>query len=243
MSKVRTNYKNSPPSKNGYVYSIDIGNGTEFVVEGAGLTKEAARDKAAEVALERLRKICFTIQIKQPMVGTGEVGKVELDADVKSPSNRLGASNTLAPAVDQNNIGNKMLRLMGWTGGALGKNEEGLKEAIDVSESIGRQRLGLGSSNALVRAKVLSFLESHLAVTDKEDIIFSPEFSSVEREVIHKAATMLGLKSRSHGKDEDRFIVVSRKISIRDLLKELLDTGETPKYRVVKPSESDVIPI
>lgn len=43
-----------------------------------------------------------------------------------------------------------------------------------------------------------------------EDLAFSSSLGKEERAVIHKAAQKYGLKSKSHGKNETRYLVVSR---------------------------------
>ena len=43
-----------------------------------------------------------------------------------------------------------------------------------------------------------------------EDLAFSALLGKEERAVIHKAAQKYGLKSKSHGKGDNRYLVVSR---------------------------------
>lgn len=50
----------------------------------------------------------------------------------------------------------------------------------------------------------------------------------------------MGLKSRSYGPDDERKLIVSRKINIRSLVKELKTVGGvTEKYELVKPNKID----
>lgn len=48
---------------------------------------------------------------------------------------------------DEENIGNRLLKKMGWSGGGLGKNEDGRQENIAVQQ---RDRSGLGFSDPLI---------------------------------------------------------------------------------------------
>jgi hypothetical protein len=55
--------------------------------------------------------------------------------------------------------------------------------------------------------------------------------------VFFRMAIVLSLKSKSHGKGEERFLVVSRKIKFQDLIREVIAAGgETPKYKAVPPT-------
>lgn len=56
---------------------------------------------------------------------------------------------------------------------------------------------------------------------------------------LNRIAKKVGLKSRSYGKDPDRFIVVSEKVSRANLLKSTLaEGGETDQYLVIPPGGS-----
>jgi hypothetical protein len=50
-------------------------------------------------------------------------------------------------------------------------------------------------------------------------------------------ARRLGLKSKSFGKNEDRFLTISRKLSSRDILRQLMaNGGSSEKYDLIPPN-------
>ena len=59
-----------------------------------------------------------------------------------------------------------------------------------------------------------------------EDLAFSSSLGKEERAVIHKAAQKYGLRSKSHGKNESRYLVVSRNARQKLLM---LKSGKTHK--------------
>lgn len=70
----------------------------------------------------------------------------------------------------------------------------------------------------------------------RNDIIFL-DFSKEDRMLIHQLARTMGLKSRSYGKDQ-RKLIVSRKVNIRSLVRELNNLGGvSEKYELIKPYE------
>lgn len=59
--------------------------------------------------------------------------------------------------------------------------------------------------------------------------------------ICFRVARTMGLKSRSHGKDQ-RKLIVSRKINIWNLIRELNNHGGvTEKYELVKPTDEKLI--
>ncbi|RXG69683.1 NF-kappa-B-repressing factor [Armadillidium vulgare] len=142
-------------------------------------------------------------------------------------------------SIGNNNVGAKMLKLMGWSGGGLGKNEDGIKEPISVTTPIGRSGLGVKNENAatpLFKMKVKGVLDEMrskvLASVDNvvNDIVFSSELSNEQRKHIH-----------FYGKNQNRYLVVRPKVDIKKLIRCVLSQGgSTDKYGIHKPGTLSV---
>lgn len=202
------------------------------VVSSFGSTKEDAKKAAGEEALTSLREICYSIVVKQDVDSDEIEGltKDEFVSEIQKGGN----------VIPDNNVGNMLLRKMGWSGGGVGKHGTGIAEPIKADQVIGREGLGLTASKGIDQSfhqKVQDMLVNYTRSNDQNDLHFSPEFTKEERAVIHKAAQKYGLKSHSKGKDEDRFLIISRKRSASQLLDHVMSSGgTTSKYEVVAPT-------
>ena len=197
-----------------------------------GTTKDDAKKNAAEEALKSLKEICYTIVVKKNVDNDAEgLTKDELVSDVQRGGN----------AISDNNIGNMLLRKMGWAGGGVGKHGTGIAEPVKAGQVIGRQGLGLIASQGIgdiFYEKVQGILDKYVKSSDQNDLHFSPEFTKEERAVIHKMAQKYGLKTQSKGRDDARFLILSRKRSAGQLLDHVMSSGgATSKYEVIPPSK------
>lgn len=200
----------------------------------ADVTAENRKDaklKAAIQTLQDLRKTCWTIQMK---------GAVDSDASSLSKDEIMGEVNKKSESIGDDNIGNQLLRKMGWTGGGVGATgNKGIAEPVSVSMVINRQGLGLLgeqgiSANLLpnIKTTILDYMRSN----SEEDLTFSPDFTKEERALIHKEAQKLGLKTHSHGSGNNRYLAVSRKRTARQLFSYVMQSGgETAKYELLPP--------
>ncbi|XP_014468164.1 PREDICTED: NF-kappa-B-repressing factor-like [Dinoponera quadriceps] len=202
----------------------------------SGSGRKNAKKKVAVIALDELRKHYYTIKIKENLSAQRNVKNVNVTTIEKTK---------LQDNIPDDNVGKKLLKLMGWSGGGLGKSQQGITEPVMLKQQLSRKGLGLKSSictskPALLRelkAKCKEAFKKLLMGDTENDIIFSTDFTSDERAMIHQVARSMGLKSRSYGPSDQRRLVISCKIDIRSLVEELKGLGEiTEKYELIGPT-------
>ncbi|KAF0306151.1 NF-kappa-B-repressing factor [Amphibalanus amphitrite] len=199
--------------------------GTSNSAKGSGA--KTAKTLAAAEALATLQGQCYTIRLKTKILAEEDVARGELVAAEGEAAQKVA-----------DGVGGKLLAMMGWTGGGLGKQKQGITEPVRLEEVVGRQ--GLGSEKRTVtrefKDKTELRLRAYASKFQERDLSFSNEFSNEERKEIHSIAHRFGLKSKSYGKGEERFLVVSHKFNPYHLLQYLLATGgQTDKYELIPP--------
>ncbi len=194
-------------------------------------TKNDVRDRAANEALEMLSKQCYTILIKNKFLGDGSTVDLEDLEEAKKSSESVPSSN----------IGHKLLKMMGWSGGGLGKGGGGISEPITANAICNRAGLGSKSAMSQFKQRVKKIVEEYAVSSNPYDLVFTTGFTNEQRKEMHMIAKRLGLKSKSFGKDEERFITISRKFDARQLVDELFRSGgSTEKYTLFEPGQYQV---
>ena len=225
----------------GNVYECRVGGdlvGTGKRPDGPNAGKEKRRNAAAKMAaateaLAVLRRRCYTIRLKSKILPNEDVKRDELVADE-------GEAEAAQKLTD--GVGGKLLAMMGWTGGGLGKQKQGITEPVRVEAMFGRH--GLGSEKRTVtkefKKKAQLRLRAYASKFQERDLSFSKEFTDEERKEIHTLAKRFGLKCDSQGKGDDRFLVVSHKLNPQHLLQYLVDAGgETDKFELIPPQTEE----
>lgn len=203
---------------------------SKLLAEASSSNRKMAKKEAALIGLQELKKYYYTIKIKQ---------NINKEFNVTTTTMVKGA--VTEDSISDDNIGRKLMKLMGWTGGGLGKSQQGIVEPITIKQQISRQGLGLKSNSSSlnhVKYKSRNIMREYLAGDMRNDLVFSA-FTSEERVAIHSIARQLGLKSHSYGPKDQRTLVISRKVDVRDLVNELKSLGGiTNKYELIEPTET-----
>lgn len=77
-----------------------------------------------------------------------------------------------------------------------------------------------------LRQSAKNFFTSYMQSSRTDVLIFSKEFTSDDRKVLHQMSQQFGLKSQSRGKGENRCLTVSRKgVSLGMQIQEMTDAG------------------
>lgn len=88
------------------------------------------------------------------------------------------------------NKGFKMMKMMGWTGGALGSNKEGREEPVSATLKVGRKGLGLDDAVTDVNVNQKFFRDylKNYAYDDNNihELVFAADYSKEERALLHK---------------------------------------------------------
>uniref|UniRef100_H3AMQ3 NFKB repressing factor n=1 Tax=Latimeria chalumnae TaxID=7897 RepID=H3AMQ3_LATCH len=188
----------------------------QFIAEAVG-SKKTVKHTAAEATLAILKKSNLIVKSNLRR-GCSE--------EAISRNQILGRSSSLSfkQQIKEDNIGNQLLRKMGWTGGGLGKEGEGIAEPISVKEQYTREGLGLDlerGGTRLGKRDIDEVIRNYACSNRQDELTFSKELTNEERKQIHQIAQKYGLKSKSYGKAMERFLVVSRKVRKEDLIDQL----------------------
>lgn len=189
--------------------------------------KTAKRDVSGK-ALQLLKQHCWTIKVKKT-VDSEEPG---LTRDEVSGE----AAQSVIP---ESNIGSKLLKKMGWSGGGVGKYGAGIAEPVSMSSVINREGLGMSAEKGIATnfaENIKKAIQSYVRSNDQNDLVFSSSFTKEERAIIHKESVKFNLKSVSHGQGEERFLSLSRKRTAYELFLYIqAQGGETSKYILLPP--------
>ncbi|NXX97166.1 NKRF factor, partial [Centropus bengalensis] len=201
----------------------------EFIAEAVGV-KKSVKHEAAEEAVKILKKTQPTV------VNNLKKGTVE-DVISRNEIRGRSAEEAFKQKIKEDNIGNQILRKMGWTGGGLGKDGEGIREPISVKEQFKREGLGLDVErvNKIAKRDIEEIIRNYARSDSHIDLTFSRELNMDERKQIHQIAQKYGLKSKSHGQGHNRYLVVSRKRRKEDLLDQLKQEGQVGHYELIMP--------
>ncbi|XP_078268290.1 NF-kappa-B-repressing factor isoform X3 [Rhinoraja longicauda] len=204
-----------------------------FIAEAYG-TKKLVKHTAAEKALNILRET-------QPIVKSSKPGNTGTAISRNAILGR-SAEEALKQKITEDNIGNQLLRKMGWKGGGLGKEGEGISEPITVKEQFKREGLGLDmnkSGSKLNKRDIEDLIKNYARSEKQEELTFSKELTNDERMQIHQMAAKYGLKSKSYGKGRERYLVVSRKVRVDDIMSQLAQEGQVGRFELVVPGSSN----
>ena len=125
---------------------------------------------------------------------------VEVNTSVGGKAEALGGSN----------VGHKLLSLMGWTGGGLGREGGGRAEPVTATTLFGREGLGNRCTGKHFKQKITKIVEEWMASSSPYDLVFTTGFDNDQRKDMHQVARRFNLKSKSYGKGDDRHLTISK---------------------------------
>ncbi|XP_062856547.1 NF-kappa-B-repressing factor isoform X2 [Trichomycterus rosablanca] len=205
----------------------------QFVASGIG-PKKIVKHVAAEEAIATLKRTYAVVKSNLRKEGN-------VDALSRNQIMARAGEEAMRQEIKEDNIGNQLLRKMGWKGGGLGREGEGIAEPIMVKEQFTREGLGMDRDrhgNHLTKRNIEEIIRNYACSDRQDDLRFSTELNNDERKQIHQVSQKYGLRSKSYGQGKQRFLVVSRRVHKDQLIGQLLQEGQVGRYELVKPQAS-----
>lgn len=118
-----------------------------------------------------------------------------INVDTISKDSKVCETESLPPEeckLSEQNIGFKMMKMLGWSGGAL--SEGGITEPINVQLKVNRHGLGMSSSSIehssnddkQFKRQFYAYLRNYISEKDNVyELVFSKDFSKEERAMLH----------------------------------------------------------
>ncbi|XP_014219664.1 uncharacterized protein LOC106647675 [Copidosoma floridanum] len=122
----------------------------------------SSKYQAYAAALEGLRSYFGSVQANNDS-SSSLIPTNNLSSNMDRPDNEILQSESSDKGMSQNNVGSKIMKLMGWSGGGLGKHSQGITEPINVQRR--KRRIGLGlaaEAKNMKKLKVTSALNENL---------------------------------------------------------------------------------
>jgi hypothetical protein len=166
VGKLEMNYENEQ-KKFLYVFNGQI------IAEGVGSGKKEAKKLADENLMTVLGANCYTIKHKKAFFSPEDV----------ISHNQTEAGSSDPDKIKEDNLGFKMLKMLGWSGGSLGSKGTGIVDPVSCEIKIGRSGFGAGSEvdSKKIRELLRNFKNSFV----EYDLVFSQEYTKDERAAIH----------------------------------------------------------
>lgn len=205
----------------------------QYVAAGIG-PKKLVKHIAANEALATLRQTQAVVKSNLRKEGYS-------DAISRSQILARSGEETTKQEIKEDNIGNQLLRKMGWKGGGLGRDGEGIAEPIRIKEQFSREGLGMDmdkSGHQLDKRDIEGVIRNYAVSERQDDLRFSTDLTNDERKQIHQISQKYGLRSKSYGQGRQRFLIVSRRVKTDQLIGQLLQEGQVGRYELIKPQAS-----
>ncbi|KAJ6637940.1 NF-kappa-B-repressing factor [Pseudolycoriella hygida] len=213
----------------------------KVVATAVSSNKKDAKTLATDAALQELKKMCYTLK-KKPEVKSTKIETTMGSSNSKTKDANTSTDQFSSNQLNENNKGFKMMKLLGWSGGALSAG--GIETPIGVQIKVDRMGLGLtNDTNHNLNKRFFSeYLQKYNADPDNiHELIFSKDFTKEERATLHTIAAKQGLKSNSKNTpDGDRYLIISKKIPLDVLATNVLNGGiYTEMYDLIHPSGNE----
>ncbi|XP_050558336.1 uncharacterized protein LOC118279730 [Spodoptera frugiperda] len=203
----------------------------KLLAQASGDTKVEAKNAAEMIAWERLKREVVCLLIKEQFIAQGDARISMSDVSGKKRDDVFGT-----PV--ENSVAMKMMKMMGWQGGGLGADAQGIAEPIKPNlQMVNRAGLGSAAGVKNLRRAAQALMQRYIASdTIDLDLVFTNDFAKPERATLHQVAQRMGLASRSYGEGDERFLVVRKKLDPFSLVRAVIEKGGvSPKYQVFLP--------
>ncbi|CAG9134235.1 unnamed protein product [Plutella xylostella] len=175
-----------------------------LIAQATGSTKAEARTAVEMLAWNRIRAECVSVVIKEQFIAQGDSRITSDDVTGKRKKKQQRDDQFGTPI--ESSKASKMMKLMGWAGGGLGADAQGIEEPIKPHlQMVNRAGLGSQASDiSSLRRSAHDLMRRYIRSSCLDvDLVFSADFSKEERAALHIVAKKQGLASHSYGKDDD----------------------------------------